>query len=109
VIWEFGLLRMMGKGLDPFAILVPFLILAVSVSHGVQYVNAWVGEISDNQRNSFDASLYTWRRLAIYGTMAIMTDVAGFAMIALIPSRSFRRWRSTPVSACWRSSSPTRS
>src|SRR3546814_9679763 len=40
VIWEFGLLRLMGKGLDPFAILVPFLILAVSVSHGVQYVRS---------------------------------------------------------------------
>lgn len=85
VIWEFGLLRILGYGLDPFAILVPFLILAVSVSHGVQYVNAWVGEIAENKRNSFDASLFTWRRLAIYGTMAIMTDVAGFAMIGFIP------------------------
>jgi predicted RND superfamily exporter protein len=85
VIWEFGLLKLLGFGIDPFAILVPFLILAVSVSHGVQYVNAWVGEIHDNHRNSFDASLQTWRRLAIYGTMAIMTDVFGFATIALIP------------------------
>lgn len=85
VIWEFGLLRMMGFGLDPFAILVPFLILAVSVSHGVQYVNAWVGEIAEKGRNSYDASLETWRRLAIYGTMAIMTDVFGFAMIGFIP------------------------
>jgi uncharacterized protein len=85
VIWEFGLLKLLGFGLDPFAILVPFLILAVSVSHGVQYVNAWVGEIHDNHRNSYDASLETWRRLAIYGTMAIMTDVFGFATIYLIP------------------------
>ncbi len=85
VIWEFGLLRLLGFGLDPFAILVPFLILAVSVSHGVQYVNAWVGELNENKRNSYDASLETWRRLAIYGTMAIMTDVFGFATIGLIP------------------------
>lgn len=85
VIWEFGMLRMFGKGLDPFAILVPFLILAVSVSHGVQYCNAWVGEITQSKRNSFDASLETWRRLAVYGTMAIMTDVVGFALIGLIP------------------------
>jgi uncharacterized protein len=85
VVWEFGLLKLFGFGLDPFAILVPFLILAVSVSHGVQYVNAWVGEIHDNHRNSRDASLETWRRLAIYGTMAIMTDVAGFGMIMLVP------------------------
>ncbi|HVT36024.1 MAG TPA: MMPL family transporter [Nevskiaceae bacterium] len=85
VIWEFGLLRMAGKGLDPFAILVPFLILAVSVSHGVQYCNAWVGEITQNKRDSYHASLETWRRLAVYGTMAIMTDVVGFALIGLIP------------------------
>ncbi len=85
VVWEFGLLHLLGFGLDPFAILVPFLILAVSVSHGVQYVNAWVGEIAENGRNSFDASLETWRRLAIYGTMAIMTDVVGFGTIYLIP------------------------
>ena len=85
VIWEFGLLRLFGYGLDPFAILVPFLILAVSVSHGVQYVNAWAGEIAENGRSSFDASLQTWRRLAVYGTMAIMTDVFGFLTIYLIP------------------------
>jgi len=90
VIWEFGLLKLFGYGLDPFAILVPFLILAVSVSHGVQYVNAWVGEIHDNHRNSFDASLFTWRRLAIYGTMAIFTDVFGFATIYLIPIEIIR-------------------
>jgi uncharacterized protein len=85
VIWEFGLLRLFGKGLDPFAILVPFLILAVSVSHGVQYCNAWAGEIAENRRNSFDASLETWRRLAIYGTMAILSDIVGFAVIGFIP------------------------
>jgi predicted RND superfamily exporter protein len=85
VIWEFGLLQMAGKGLDPFAILVPFLIIAISVSHGVQYVNAWVGEITLFKRNSFDASLETWRRLAVYGTMAIMTGFVGFALIYTIP------------------------
>jgi hypothetical protein len=85
VVWEFGMLFGLGFGLDPFAILVPFLILSVSVSHAVQYCNAWVAEITLNGRNSFDASLETWRRLAIYGTMAIMTDVVGFILIALIP------------------------
>ena len=84
VIWEFGLLTTAGYGLDPFAILVPFLVLSVSVSHGVQYVNAWVGEIADG-KNSYDASLETFRRLAIPGTTALITDVAGFATIYLIP------------------------
>ena len=45
VIWEFGLLHTFGYGMDPFAILVPFLVLAVSTSHGVQYVNTWADEV----------------------------------------------------------------
>lgn len=83
VIWEFGLLTLAGFGLDPFAILVPFLILSVSTSHGVQYANAWVGEIDDGEE-PFQASLKTFRRLAIPGTTALITDVAGFLTILLI-------------------------
>jgi predicted RND superfamily exporter protein len=89
VVWEMGLLRSVGYGLDPFAILVPFLILAVSVSHGVQYVNAWVDEVHTG-RSSYDASLETFRRLAIAGTIALMTDVAGFATIYLIEIQIIR-------------------
>jgi predicted RND superfamily exporter protein len=84
VIWEFGLLYSAGFGLDPFAILVPFLILSVSVSHGVQYVSSWVGEVVDHGRNSYDASLLTFKRLAIPGTTALITDLAGFLTILLI-------------------------
>ncbi|WP_051749451.1 efflux RND transporter permease subunit [Nevskia soli] len=89
VIWEMGALRCFGFGMDPFAILVPFLILAVSVSHGVQYVNAWVDEVHHG-KNSYDASLETFRRLAIAGTIALLTDVAGFATIYLIKIETIR-------------------
>ncbi|MES0873740.1 efflux RND transporter permease subunit [Sinimarinibacterium thermocellulolyticum] len=89
VIWEMGLLRTIGFGLDPFAILVPFLILAVSVSHGVQYVNAWVDEVHAG-KSSYDASLITFRRLAIAGTVALLTDIAGFATIYLIEIQIIR-------------------
>lgn len=83
VIWEFGLLTLCGYGLDPFAILVPFLVLAVSVSHGVQFVNSWVGEV-DKGTDNYGAALETFRRLAIPGTTALITDVAGFLTIYLI-------------------------
>ena len=84
VIWEFGLLTATGYGLDPFAILVPFLILSVSVSHGVQYTSSWVSELATG-KNSFDASVETFRRLAIPGTTALITDLVGFLTILLIP------------------------
>ena len=84
VVWEFGLLKTAGLGLDPFAILVPFLVLSIAMSHGVQYVNAWIGEVVEFDRNGYDASLETFRRLAIPGTTALITDVIGFGTIYLI-------------------------
>ncbi len=84
VIWELGLLRTTGYGLDPFAIMVPFLVLAISTSHGVQYVNFWADEIVRG-RDPFEASRQTFRRLFIPGSIALITNVAGFATIALVP------------------------
>src|SRR3546814_11533797 len=48
--WELGLLHLIGFGLAPFAMLVPFLIMAVSVSHAVQYVNSWAHDIRSAER-----------------------------------------------------------
>lgn len=84
VVWEFGLLRLMGFGLDPFAILVPFLVLSIGVSHGVQMVNAWAGEVVENRLSRHDAAVASFRRLAIPGTLALLTDVIGFATIYII-------------------------
>jgi len=84
VVWELGLLKLAGFGLDPFAILVPFLILSIGVSHGVQYVNGWANEVAEHGMTPLEASLQTFRRLAIPGTVAILTDVIGFATLAFI-------------------------
>lgn len=84
VIWELGLLKTFGFGLDPFAILVPFLILSIGVSHGVQYINGWGNEVAEHGRGSHDASVETFRRLFIPGTVAIVTNVIGFATLAFI-------------------------
>jgi predicted RND superfamily exporter protein len=84
VIWELGLLRSFGYGLDPFAILVPFLILSIGVSHGVQYINGWGNEVAENGLDSYHASLETFKRLFIPGTVAIVTNVIGFATLAFI-------------------------
>lgn len=84
VVWELGLLKLAGFGLDPFAILVPFLILSIGVSHGVQYINGWGNEVAQNGRNPYDASLETFKRLFLPGTVAIVTNVIGFATLTFI-------------------------
>lgn len=82
--WELGLLHLVGYGLDPFAMLVPFLIMSVSVSHGVQYASSWANEVSTRGATSYQASLATFRSLAIPGVVALLTNVAGFSTIYLI-------------------------
>ncbi|MES2489195.1 MAG: MMPL family transporter [Pseudomonadota bacterium] len=82
--WELGLLNLVGYGLDPFAMLVPFLIMSVSVSHGVQYANSWANEVATKGVTPYQASLATFRALAIPGVVALLTNVAGFSTIYLI-------------------------
>ena len=85
VVWELGILHLFGFGLDPFAILVPFLVLAISVSHGIQITSFWLYEVADHGLNSLDASRATYRRLVIPGITALLTNVVGFGTILLIP------------------------
>ncbi|HKY93262.1 MAG TPA: MMPL family transporter, partial [Nevskiaceae bacterium] len=85
VIWELGILHLAGYGLDPFAILVPFLVLAISVSHGIQITSFWLLEVADRGASSFDASRNTYKRLVIPGLTALLTNVVGFGTILLIP------------------------
>ena len=45
VIWLLGLLPLLGLGIDPMSILVPFLIFSIGVSHAVQMTNAWKQDV----------------------------------------------------------------
>ena len=44
VFLQLGTLRLLGYGLDPYSVLVPFLVFAIGISHGVQIVNAMAVE-----------------------------------------------------------------
>jgi predicted RND superfamily exporter protein len=86
VIWQLGLLPLFGFGIDPMSILVPFLIFAIGVSHGVQMVSAFRAEVFDSP-NSLDAARSTFRRLLIPGGIALLSDTIGFITIMLIKIR----------------------
>ena len=84
VTWELGLLHMFGFGLDPFAILMPFIVLAISTSHGIQITNFWLNESSGGVP-AFEAARNTYRRLVIPGISALATNFVGFGTMFLIP------------------------
>ena len=89
VIWQIGLLRLLGLGLDPFSVLVPFLIFAIGVSHGAQKMN---GIQQDVGRGTVTlvAARYTFRRLFVAGVTALLNGAAGFAVLLLIPIPAIR-------------------
>ena len=105
VIWQLGILSLLGYGIDPMNILTPFLIFAIGVSHGVQMISGWTAEklfgghspASLHRRSeahdqyeiasSIDAAKATFSRLLAPGSIALLSDTIGFLAIYLINIR----------------------
>lgn len=83
VIWQLGLVRLLGFDLDPFSVLVPFLIFAIGVSHGAQKMNGIMQDIGRGTHRLV-AARYTFRRLFLAGLTALLADVVGFAVLMTI-------------------------
>lgn len=83
VVWQLGLLPLLGFGIDPMSILVPFLIFAIGVSHGVQMISAIRVEVYLGS-TGIDAARKSFRRLFIPGIVALCSDCIGFITILLI-------------------------
>ena len=83
VVWLLGILPLIGNGIDPMSILVPFLIFSIGVSHAVQMTNAWKQHVLAGE-SSEEASRRAFRNLAIPGTVALVTNALGFMVIMLI-------------------------
>ncbi|MBI5920699.1 MAG: MMPL family transporter [Betaproteobacteria bacterium] len=84
VVWQFGTLTLLGYGLDPLAILVPFLVFAIGVSHGVQQINAISKAVAQGQ-DSMGAARESFSSLFIPGTLALVTAFVGFITLTIIP------------------------
>ena len=102
VVGLLGSLDMLGYGLDPMSILVPFLVFAIGVSHGVQMISGWMGEVMYGGEvdahgqpivpatatltgvDSMEAAQRTFRRLLVPGALAVITTSVSFATILLI-------------------------
>src|SRR5450830_783640 len=84
LVWQFGTLRLLGYGLDPLAVLVPFLVFAIGVSHGVQQINYIVRGIAAGL-SCEDAAKASFKGLLIPGVLALVTAFVSFVTLILIP------------------------
>lgn len=83
VVWQLGILSLMGLPIDPYSILVPFLVFAIGVSHGTQKMNGIMQDIGRGT-HKWVAARYTFRRLFIAGVTGLVSDAVGFAVLLLI-------------------------
>ncbi|NVK22509.1 MAG: RND family transporter [Kangiellaceae bacterium] len=83
VVWQLGLLTALGFGIDPMSILVPFLIFAIGVSHGVQMINGVQQNVAKGMKG-FDASVIACASLIVPGGVALVSDTVGFLTLQLI-------------------------
>jgi predicted RND superfamily exporter protein len=84
VIWQLGLLTTLGYGLNAYSILIPFLVFAIGVSHGVQMINAIMVELTAG-KHRLEAARSAFRALYIPGLIALISDAVGFTTMVLIP------------------------
>ena len=83
VVWQLGLLSSLGFGLDPMSILVPFLVFAIGVSHGVQMINA-IGKKVGEGKTTRICCQSSFRALLVPGGIALLSDTVGFLTLLTI-------------------------
>ncbi|PKL94459.1 MAG: RND transporter, partial [Gammaproteobacteria bacterium HGW-Gammaproteobacteria-9] len=83
VTWQLGLLHTLGFGLDPYSMLVPFLVFAIGISHGVQKING-IAMASGYTEDPVTAARMAFRQLFIPGMVALLSDAVGFVTLLLI-------------------------
>ncbi len=83
VIWQLGLLKTFGYGLDPYSMLVPFLVFAIGISHSVQIINNVANRFSVGA-TAEQAARGTFRVLFLPGMVALVSDGIGFLTLMVI-------------------------
>nr|WP_286261343.1 MMPL family transporter [Thalassotalea atypica] len=83
VIWQMGALSYLGFGIDPMSILVPFLVFAIGVSHGVQMINSVVKQVRFGATSKI-AAQNSFKALLIPGGIALLSDTVGFMTLLSI-------------------------
>ncbi|NND69427.1 MAG: MMPL family transporter, partial [Halioglobus sp.] len=83
VIWQLGLLHTLGLGIDPYSMLVPFLVFAVGISHSAQIINRF-GNNMHQGVNKVDAGWLSFVRLSKPGFIALLSDGVGFFTLSVI-------------------------
>lgn len=81
-IWGIGIISLFGYNLDPLGLVIPFLISARAMSHGIQLVERYYTEL-EGVGDSHVAARRTFENLFRPGTLGVVSDAVGLLLIAI--------------------------
>lgn len=79
----FGVIGFTGYNMDPLLLLLPFFVFATVLSHSVQFVSRVFDELGAGKEMK-EAVKTGLERLLFPSTAAVITDAAGFTVLALV-------------------------
>jgi len=85
VVWGLGVLKLSGYHLDPVTTLVPFLILAIGISHSIQFIKRYYEEIRKSPGDRKKAAQQTLAALSVPVRASLFTDGLGFLSLLIVP------------------------
>lgn len=80
--WGLGIISLFGYNLDPLGLVIPFLISARAMSHGIQLVERYYVELADYDNPTL-AARHTFESLFRPGTLGVISDAIGLMLIAV--------------------------
>ena len=81
-IWGVGIISLFGYNLDPLSLVIPFLISARAMSHGIQLVERYYLELNEHDNQQVAARL-TFESLFRPGSLGVVSDAIGLLLIAI--------------------------
>lgn len=81
-IWGLGVLSLLGYNLDPLMLVVPFLISARAMSHGIQIVERYYQELPTSPSGGI-AAYKAYTSLFRPGSLGVISDAIGLLLIGV--------------------------
>jgi predicted RND superfamily exporter protein len=85
VLWGLGLTALCACKLTPAALLVPFLVFALGISHSLRYIKSYYEYLGSHKRNPKAAALSISRALYFSEVLSLLIYAFGPLALFLIP------------------------
>jgi uncharacterized protein len=81
-VWGLGFVGWMGYNFDPVMLVIPFILTARDLSHGIQWQGRYYNEL-DSCKDKYVAIVATTNYMLPPGFLSIIADIAGIIFVSL--------------------------